>query len=247
MASVGVEVSGSWLPASGAVGFFVALLLLSIFLTALCSECSRRSFELKDSQADKDPSALIKVVKLQEAVQERENPALDLKEETDFQPSKGDTVSFIPWRRHLEAPPNHSDTPAGAGEAVNDSVIHPESPEESNPEEESPAPFTLWRTHLKPEENFSIATDNLYHSIGGGGSSGHAPSTLTNHGPGEEPGDRPAAPGSVDVNSLYAQLSMEEATPPLPAPQDELEEEGSAPPPPPPPAPALHDRRTLEG
>lgn len=41
MAAIGAEAAASWFLSSGAVGFFVLLLLLSIFLTALCSDCSR--------------------------------------------------------------------------------------------------------------------------------------------------------------------------------------------------------------
>ncbi|XP_077960706.1 uncharacterized protein LOC120820924 [Gasterosteus aculeatus] len=82
MAVFGPDV-GSWLSASGVVGFFILLLLLSIFLSALCSGCSRRSFELRDSEVDKDPSTLIKVAKLEDGLVERENPRIneDLKDD----------------------------------------------------------------------------------------------------------------------------------------------------------------------
>ncbi|KAM6923280.1 uncharacterized protein PEZ65_011449 isoform 2-T2 [Lycodopsis pacificus] len=104
MAAVGAEVGGSWFLTSGVVGFFI---VLSIFLTALCSECSRRSFELSDAEADKDPSALIKVAKLEDAVVVTDNPMTG--DETDLNPGKGDTVSFTPWRSHLGAPQHHHD------------------------------------------------------------------------------------------------------------------------------------------
>ncbi|KAM8860151.1 uncharacterized protein AB9W97_019831 isoform 2-T11 [Spinachia spinachia] len=80
MAAFGPEVSGSWLSTSGVVG--LSIILLSIFLLALCSECSRRSFELRDSEVDKDPSILIKVVKLEEGLVGTENPR-NLKDEID--------------------------------------------------------------------------------------------------------------------------------------------------------------------
>ncbi|XP_029354557.1 uncharacterized protein LOC115041322 isoform X2 [Echeneis naucrates] len=75
MAAVGVEVSGSWI-LSGGIGFFIVLLLLSIFLTALCSDCRGHSFELRDSDADRNPSALIRVVKLEESGAARDNPMI---------------------------------------------------------------------------------------------------------------------------------------------------------------------------
>ncbi|XP_062422489.1 uncharacterized protein si:ch73-204p21.2 isoform X2 [Pungitius pungitius] len=108
MAAFGPDISGSWLSTSGVVGFFILLLLLSIFLSALCSECSRRSFELKDSEVDKDPSTLIKVVKLEEGLVGTENPRInDLTDDTDLNPCDGNT--YTPWRSHLVAPENQHD------------------------------------------------------------------------------------------------------------------------------------------
>ncbi|XP_029283611.1 uncharacterized protein LOC115005805 isoform X3 [Cottoperca gobio] len=109
MAAVGAEVSG--LLTSGVFGFFLLLLLLSIFLTALCSECSRRSFELRDSTADREPSSLIRVVKLEDAMVARENPMIGeiQYDEKEFNPSEGSTVSVSPWRSHLGELQNHQD------------------------------------------------------------------------------------------------------------------------------------------
>ncbi|AWP01037.1 Hypothetical protein SMAX5B_004734, partial [Scophthalmus maximus] len=76
MAAVGAGVTGvtgSWLLSPGVVGSFILLLLLSILLTALCSDCGSRSFELRHSKTDGNPLALVSVVKLEEA---RENPAI---------------------------------------------------------------------------------------------------------------------------------------------------------------------------
>lgn len=41
MAAVGAEVTSSWFLSSGVVSFFILLVLLSIFLTSLCSDCGR--------------------------------------------------------------------------------------------------------------------------------------------------------------------------------------------------------------
>ncbi|XP_035855060.1 uncharacterized protein LOC118494676 isoform X2 [Sander lucioperca] len=97
MAAVGAEATGPWFLSSGVVSVFLLLLLLfllSIFLTALCSECSRRGFELRDSEATKDPSALIRVVKLEEAMVARENPMIH-----EIQNDEKDV--------HSSAPPDH--------------------------------------------------------------------------------------------------------------------------------------------
>ncbi|XP_071345968.1 uncharacterized protein [Trachinotus anak] len=112
MAAVGAEVTGSWfLSSSGVVGLFIVLLLLSIFLTALCSDCSRRSFELGDSETDKNPSALIRVVKLEESGGARENPMIReiQTDEKEFSPHEENSVPFTPWRSHLGAPQNNQE------------------------------------------------------------------------------------------------------------------------------------------
>ncbi|KAM6923279.1 uncharacterized protein PEZ65_011449 isoform 1-T1 [Lycodopsis pacificus] len=201
MAAVGAEVGGSWFLTSGVVGFFI---VLSIFLTALCSECSRRSFELSDAEADKDPSALIKVAKLEDAVVVTDNPMTG--DETDLNPGKGDTVSFTPWRSHLGAPQHHH-------------------------EEENSDPFPLWRSHLNPDVNSSNAPDNIDHTIRGGGSSIHADvsAPLTNHEPGEEPAVCSAATG----DSVYARVSKTERPTAFPVrpPEEVLAEEDVCSPP----------------
>ncbi|MED6278183.1 hypothetical protein CHARACLAT_021081, partial [Characodon lateralis] len=127
MAAVGAEVTRLWFLSSGLVGLFIIVLLLSIFLTAICLDCNRHSFELQDSETEKHPSALIRVVKLEEV---KENPMIGeiQKDEKEFHP-KGDPAvslsssqsqqgelqtlpdpnpsegtSVTPWRSHLMAP-----------------------------------------------------------------------------------------------------------------------------------------------
>ncbi|KAK2854335.1 hypothetical protein Q5P01_006996 [Channa striata] len=112
MAAVGgAEVTASWVPSSGVLSFFILLLLLSIFLTALCTDCGRRSFELQDSKVDKNPSALIRVVKLEEVMVARENPMIHEIQNDEKEIHRGDenTVQFTPWRSHLGAPQNNQD------------------------------------------------------------------------------------------------------------------------------------------
>ncbi|KAM4743825.1 uncharacterized protein FYW61_000067 isoform 2-T2 [Anableps anableps] len=129
MAAVGAAVTGSWFPSPGLVGLLVLLLLLSIFLAALCSDCNRNSFELQESKAEKHPSALIRVVKLEEV---KENPMIgeiqkdekefrpegdpavpcsssesqqgELQPRSDPNPSEGTSLHVPSWRSHLVAP-----------------------------------------------------------------------------------------------------------------------------------------------
>ncbi|KAM7424769.1 hypothetical protein PAMA_000905 [Pampus argenteus] len=110
MAAVGAEVTGLM---SGVVGFFLLLFLLSIFLAALCSECSRDSLELHNPKVDKSPSALIRVVKLEDVA--RENPMISeiQSDEKEFNPDEGNSVTFTPWRSHLGAP-QHQDLNSAA-------------------------------------------------------------------------------------------------------------------------------------
>lgn len=51
MFAVGGEVSGSWFLSSGGniVAFFIVLLLLTIFLTAQCSDCKRSASSTRDA------------------------------------------------------------------------------------------------------------------------------------------------------------------------------------------------------
>ncbi|KAK2920475.1 uncharacterized protein si:ch73-204p21.2 [Channa argus] len=111
MAAVGAEVTASWFLSSGVVSFFIILLLLSIFLTAVCTDCGRRSFELQDSNVDKNPSALIRVVKLEEVMVARENPMINEIQNDEKENNCGaeKTVHFTPWRSHLGAPQNNQD------------------------------------------------------------------------------------------------------------------------------------------
>ncbi|XP_071058313.1 uncharacterized protein [Pseudochaenichthys georgianus] len=136
MAPVGSEVD---VFLSSGVFFFILLVFLSIFLTALCSECSRRSFELRDPAVNKDPSSLIRVVKLEDAMVARENPMI-----AEIQNDEKDSVSFTPWRSHLAAPQHHPDARTNGSAAV----MKTETAEEVKTEEHYSAPFTPWRSHL---------------------------------------------------------------------------------------------------
>ncbi|CAK6982251.1 uncharacterized protein si:ch73-204p21.2, partial [Scomber scombrus] len=117
MAAVGAEVTSSWFLASGVIGFFILLLLLSIFLTALCTECNRRSFDLREPGPDKYPPALIRVVKLEEVA--RENPMINeiQNDEKEFKPDEGNSVPITQWSNHMGAP-QHQDGRTNGSTAV---------------------------------------------------------------------------------------------------------------------------------
>ncbi|XP_041796511.1 hepatoma-derived growth factor-related protein 2 [Chelmon rostratus] len=250
MAAVGAEVAWLWFLSPG-VSFFIFLLLLSVFLTALCSDCRRRSFELRESEVDKNPSTLISVVKLEEAMGPRENPTI-----SEIQTDEDENmVTFTPWRSHLVAPQHHQDV------KTNGSAPVMRSSESDTAEEENSVPFTPWRSHLRAPQSQDLNSfalpdsDHIYHIIGGGRSSSggdaDVSSAPTNQEPAEERGPRSAAAADLsddDFNLLYAQISKKErlTTPPPPPPppvQEEEEEEEEEE-----PSPPLPDRRTqLEG
>ncbi|XP_071757222.1 uncharacterized protein LOC139913158 isoform X4 [Centroberyx gerrardi] len=108
MSPVG-EVMGSWSMSSGVVSLFLLLFLLSIFLTALCSDCGRRSFELQDPEVERNPSALIRVVKLEDAMVGRENPMMHEIRNDEKESSRPAELNpeeenwYKPWRSHLGA------------------------------------------------------------------------------------------------------------------------------------------------
>ncbi|XP_063336906.1 uncharacterized protein si:ch73-204p21.2 [Pelmatolapia mariae] len=101
--ATGPDVIELWLLSSGVVSFFIILLILSIFLTGLCSDCGRHSFELQDLEVNRTPSTLISVVKLEEV---RENPTISeiQNDEKQSRPEEEVSVQFTPWRSHLGAP-----------------------------------------------------------------------------------------------------------------------------------------------
>ncbi|XP_008286302.1 uncharacterized protein LOC103361875 [Stegastes partitus] len=157
MAAFGAEVSGSWFLSPGLVGVFVLLVLLSVFLTSLCSDCNRRSFELRDPKVDRNPSALIRVVKLEDA---RENPMIDQiqNDEKEFRPE-----GVTSWKSHQGAPGSQP---------------------ESRPEEEPEVTFTPWRSHLGAPQSQDSA--HIYDTTDWRrSSSDDAPSPAANHS--EEP------------------------------------------------------------
>ncbi|XP_033505491.1 uncharacterized protein LOC117271422 isoform X2 [Epinephelus lanceolatus] len=246
MAAIGAEVAGSWFLSSGVAGFFILLVLLSIFLTALCSDCNKRSFELRESEADKNPSTLIRVVKLEEAMVARENPMINeiQNDEKDFNPGQENTVSFTPWRSHLGAPQNHQDAQTNGSAAVIKTESVSDTAGESNPEEETSVTFTPWRSHLREPPN----QDHIYHTIGEGRSSSGGDADQSSLPTNQEQEEEHSAPSAVagdliDRKSVYAQVSKK-ATPTAPPvyTHEEVqveEEEESLPP--------LPDRKSLEG
>ncbi|XP_070686547.1 uncharacterized protein [Pempheris klunzingeri] len=245
MAAVGAEVAGSLcFPPPGVVGFFILLLLLSIFLTALCSNCGRRSFELREPE-EKNPSALIRVVKLEEVMVVRENPMINdiQNDEKDLSPAEESVASVPSWRSHLGASQSHQDVQTNGSAAVMKTAG-----EEWSPEQEDAVPFTPWRSHLRAPQSQGMNSsapsdsDHIYHVIADGvnGGGGAYLSPPTN----QEPGVRSvAAVDSSDGSSVYARVSkkVKVTTPPAHTPEEEEEKEEES-------SPPLPDRKTrLEG
>ncbi|XP_062248395.1 uncharacterized protein si:ch73-204p21.2 isoform X1 [Platichthys flesus] len=244
MAAVGagvIGVIGSWSLSSGVVGSFIILLLLSILLSALCSECSRRSFELQDSERDANPSTLISVVKLEETLTSRDNPVISKiqNDEKDFRPSEGNLVSFPSWKSHLGAPQNGQDVLTNGSAAAMESSLAAESRAVA----ENSVQFTTWRSHLRAPEQQE--PNHIYHSIGRGRTDSTTVTPRTN--PDQEGGDRARPDVKTlefsELNSVYAQVSrkMRQAPPPVQTPvvaQVREGEEGEE------PSPPLPDRET---
>ncbi|XP_039994188.1 uncharacterized protein si:ch73-204p21.2 [Xiphias gladius] len=206
MAAVGAEVTGAWFLSSGAVGFFILLLVLSVFLAALCSNCNRRSFELRDSREDKNPSALITVVKLEDTMMARENP----------------TIS--------EIRSDEKDVQTNGGASVMETGGDSNAAGESNPGEENSVQFMLWRSHLGASQKQD--GDGL----GGGRSNADVSSPPTNHEPAvldSNDRDRNSVYAQVSKKGRratppvhtpeVAQVEEEESSPPLPVRTTEME------------------------
>ncbi|XP_040925961.1 uncharacterized protein si:ch73-204p21.2 isoform X1 [Betta splendens] len=205
MAAIGAEVTSSFFLPPGVVSVFILLLLLSIFLTSLCSDCGRRSFELQESSVDKHPSSLIKVVKLEDAMTARENPMIHeiQSDEKENHLKEGTRVQAAAPSSHMVAPP------------LNQAV---------RAEEEASAQFTPWRSHLTGAHS----RDHIYHTIG---EEQAAPSPAAN----QEPRSEAAAEGlgGSNVNSVYAQVSKKATKTPTAAtvhPPEQVQEEEESPP-----------------
>ncbi|XP_041849908.1 uncharacterized protein si:ch73-204p21.2 [Melanotaenia boesemani] len=151
MAAVGEEVTIPWFLSAGLVSIFI-LILLAVFLTALCSDCTRRSFELQDLDVDKNPSTLIRVVKLEEV---HENPTITeiQKDEREFHPEEETPASFSPCQSQQGEPQTLPDP---------------------LPEEGNSVGYTPWRSHLMAQQskgiNNSSPSDSAhnYQTIAGG-------------------------------------------------------------------------------
>ncbi|XP_018548439.1 uncharacterized protein LOC108894297 isoform X3 [Lates calcarifer] len=225
MAAVGAEVAGPWFLSSGGVGFFIILLLLSVFLTALCSNCGRRSFKLQHAAEDKNPSTLVRVGKLEETrAAARENPMIN------------------------EIQNDEKDVPTNGSGAVKDiggDAI-------SAAAEESKVQQMLRRSRLRASQtqgvnsSFPPESDHIYHTIGGGQRDADVSLPPTNQelwlerNSGRERGTRFATEdfNDRDRNSLYAQVSKRVRQPEVPGQTVEVvlvvEED---------PSPPLPDRR----
>ncbi|XP_053176056.1 uncharacterized protein si:ch73-204p21.2 [Scomber japonicus] len=237
MAAVGAEFTSSWFLASGVISFFILLLLLSIFLTALCTDCKRRSFELREPQPDKYPPALIRVVKLEEVA--RENPMINeiQNDEKEFKP-EGNSVPITQWSNHMGAP-QHQDGQTNGSTAVKtgsdlDAVI------ESNSEADESVTFTPWRSHLLDSDS-----TNIYQTIEARRRSGDASSRPTICEPAQDEGGA-ADLSDRDRNSVYARVSKKVRldAPPVITPEKQVEDKEEEEE----PSPPLPDRKEeLEG
>ncbi|XP_068596712.1 uncharacterized protein si:ch73-204p21.2 [Brachionichthys hirsutus] len=223
MAVVGAEVAGSWVLSPGPVTVSILLLLLSIFLTALCSKCMRHSFELQDSNADKNPSNLISVVSLEEALEVRENPSIN-----EIMSDEVKAVSATNWNDHWGAPQN----PEQNHHAVqtNGSAAATTTPGEPEPLSENDVIELIpWRSHLRAPESHDSA--HICHKIEGQKSTGaDCSSPPTNQQPEEDSGAHVAM--ATDRYQTYAQVSkkVRTTTPPVRTPEEVQEAEEVSPP-----------------
>ncbi|XP_062379070.1 uncharacterized protein si:ch73-204p21.2 [Sardina pilchardus] len=101
----------------------IFLLVIIINLINLCTTCQKHTFELEQSGAgvERSSSTLVRVVKLEDALAARENPAIDeiKKDEEELSTiPEGNGDGFTPWRNHttpsaLEDAQVGNGTPAG--------------------------------------------------------------------------------------------------------------------------------------
>ncbi|KAM3625322.1 uncharacterized protein V6R79_010228 [Siganus canaliculatus] len=192
MATVGADVTGSWFLSLGLVGSFVLLLLLSIFLSGLCSNCGRRSFELQDPELDRNPPSLIRV-------------------KTPFPSFHGGATC----NRTAKVSVQHycSSEEVQGNSAIKRTATGPDPVAEE--QQDGAMVFTSWRNHLgAPQSQDLNHSNHIYQVIRGGRSSfnsnGDALSLTTNQEQVQEPCE--LSEPAEDIKSMYARVSKRTKT-----------------------------------
>ncbi|XP_030642933.1 uncharacterized protein si:ch73-204p21.2 isoform X2 [Chanos chanos] len=112
MAPINIDLQG-W-DAAGSSGVTVLSLLilftLAILVLTLCASCRKQSFELEGAKVQRNSSSLVRVVKLEEAVEGTQNPRADdiQTDEIDLTPIPEDGAMAGPleWRSHTHKGPD---------------------------------------------------------------------------------------------------------------------------------------------
>ncbi|XP_076003080.1 uncharacterized protein LOC142996075 [Genypterus blacodes] len=155
ISAVGPEVAGLGLLTSG----FIILFLLCILLTALCTDCTRHSFDLQYPEIEIFPSAIISVKKLGETAVARENPMIHQIQNDKKEFSDEDYPGWItPWRNHvgelqrqspLDEHTNGREELKQTGSVTTDTGFNHE-------DDNSSGWFTPWRRHLEAPQSHSL-------------------------------------------------------------------------------------------
>ncbi|XP_076156455.1 uncharacterized protein LOC143139672 [Alosa pseudoharengus] len=187
----------------------IFLLVIIINLINLCTTCQKHTFELEQPSAgvERSSSTLVRVVKLEDALAARENPAIDEiksdEEELSTVP-EGNGAALTPWRNHTsqrsEFPEDSqvgNGTPAGLtvtngggkmdGTATTRHELHatpiiaPHREVESHVQSALPAVSVVSPTHSEPEgsiQGWARAQPELRANHSGEVTSEHPPSFL---------------------------------------------------------------------
>ncbi|KAM8888891.1 uncharacterized protein ACB058_006090 [Synchiropus picturatus] len=171
MAAVGLEVTESMLLSPGVAFFIIILFIVSVFLTALCSDCTKRSFELQEPELEKNASDLVRVVKLEEVA--RENPMINemQNDEKEFKSDEEKSTSNVSWRLHSsegenQAQPNEV-LSNGSMTDVTTASDQDDTTVDSSQDEDTAVSFTAWRSHLRASKLYKrgASINSPYDSI----------------------------------------------------------------------------------
>ncbi|XP_036397501.1 extensin [Megalops cyprinoides] len=203
MAPVGVHVAGlvaaSPFTPELLIASQVLLFILLITLLIICTQCGRHSFQLEESsEKERKSSTLIRVVKLEEAAESRENPVINdiVKDEEVPSPTSENgsvqtPLEITPWRRHTGVLNHQGQTGDTPTTDVTPVITDPVSGDTTPPVTDPPFVLPTFAPVVTPLMEQEVALQS-------------APPTVSSHPPEAETGgaDSPVQSQEVPVGNI---------------------------------------------
>ncbi|KAG7465769.1 hypothetical protein MATL_G00157050 [Megalops atlanticus] len=198
MAPVGAHVAGLAAASSFTPELLIAsqvlLFILLVTLLIICTQCGRHSFQLEESsEKERKSSTLIRVVKLEEAAESRENPVINdiVKDEEVPSPTSENgsvqtPLEITAWRRHTGVPNHQGHTGDTPNTHVTPVITDPVSGDTTPPATDPPFVPLTFAPVVTPLMEQEVALQS-------------APPTVSAHPPDAEPGGADSPGQSQEV------------------------------------------------